>query len=128
MSDANHDKGIWIYEHNVDGTVVSKVFVPTNEVCTPIYKIVVEEGDELPELHKNARNYVELRGKTAWITKMKKKLKGKANIKSKPTDRKMAKIDREKILDIFGYLNQVFEPAAGIKRTEIESYMRSLND
>lgn len=124
MSDANEDKGVWIFDHNEDGTVASKEFYSTKEVVTPIYKHVINEGEEEPELFENARNYIELRGKSAWIKEMKKKYKGKAQIKAKPIDRKMPKLDRQTKHNIFDFLDNDFAPIDGVNKNTIKEYLK----
>jgi len=128
MSDANEDKGIWIYEHNKDGSVSSKEFISTAKVVTPIYKHTVNEGDEEPKMVKNARNYIEFIGKSAWITKMKKKYKGKASIKARPTDRKSVKIDSKNLVSINEYLSKSFEVIDGVDKKDVSDYLEKINE
>lgn len=127
MSDANQEKGIWIYEHNEDRSVKSKTKISTADVVSPIYKHTYEEGGDAPKLSENARNYLELVGKSAWITKMKKKYKGKAQIKARPTDRRSVKIDSEEQVTIQDYLDKHFEIVDGVKKEDIKTYLESLN-
>ena len=128
MADANENKGIWIFEHNENGSVKNKKFISTENVVTPITKYVVYEGEAVPELKENARNYLEFHGKTAWINKMKKKYKGLANIKAKPVDRKINKIDMEKSKTLVDFLNNYFEPINGVSKQEIDKYLRGLSN
>lgn len=128
MSDANEDKGIWIFEHNEDGSVKDKKFISTKNIVTPIYKHVFIEGEEEPVLIDTARNYLELLGKAAWITKMKKKYKGKAQIKARPTDRKSVKIERDGLISVSSYVDKFFEPIDGVSKKEVKSYLESLNE
>lgn len=129
MSDANEDKGIWIYTHNKDMSIKSKKFISTKNVVTPIYKYTIKEGEEDKiRLKKNAKNYIELVGKAAWITKVKKKYKGKANIKAKPTDRKREFIDKNSILSINQYLMEEFEVINGIDKKDVSEYLRSFEN
>jgi DNA repair exonuclease SbcCD nuclease subunit len=127
MSDANEDKGIWIFNHNEDGSVKEKKFISTKDVVTPIYKHVFEEGGEEPVLVEGARNYLELVGKAAWITKMKKKYKGKVNLKARPTDRKSVRLDSDSLLTINSYIDNHFEIIDGVKKDEIKQYLESIN-
>ena len=126
MSDANENKGIWLYEHNKDGSVKSKEFISTESVVTPIKKYVVYEGEEVPELSSNARNYLEFHGKTAWISKMKSKYKGLASIKAKPVDRKIGSIDKDKKISLFDFLNDHFVPIDGVKKQDINEYLKTV--
>lgn len=128
MSDANEDKGIWVYEHNKDGSVASKDFFSTAKIVTPIYKHTVKEGDEEPKMVKDARNYIEFIGKSAWITKMKKKYKGKAQIKARPTDRKSVKIDSKDLQSINDFLSSHFEVIDGVNKKDIKEYLESINE
>jgi len=126
MSDANEEKGIWLFNHADDGSVISKEFISTKEVVSPIYKFVILEGEAEPELQKGARNYVELQGKSAWIKTMKKKYKGIAQIKAKPIDRKMTRLDKDQVGNIFEYLKGSFDPVDGIKKEDINSYLKEV--
>lgn len=126
MSDANQDKGLTIYEHNEQGGVESRQLYPTSSIVSAIYKYTFNEGDEEPKMKEDARNYIELVGKTAWITKMKKKYKGKANIKARPTDRRAVKIDREGVLDMKTYVDKHFELIDGVEKDDVKSYLESL--
>lgn len=127
MSDANQNKGLTVYIHNKDGSVKSKEFFSTAEVVSPIYKFTFNEGEEEPVLDENARNYVELVGKTAWITKMKKKYKGLVNIKARPTDRKSVKIDSKELLTIQDYLDKHFELIDGVGKEDVKKYLETIN-
>lgn len=129
LSDANEDKGIWLYTHLENGSVKSKKFISTAKIVTPIYKITMNEGDEEPKLDKNAKNYIEFVGKTAWISKMKKKYKGKAQIKARPTDRKYSeKLKEREVQSIKGFLNDHFETIEGVKKEDIGIYLEELED
>lgn len=127
MSDANEDKGIWIYEHNENGSVKSKKFFSTAKVVTPIYKHVVNEGDDEPKLIDGARNYIEFVGKSAWITKMKKKYKNKAQIKAKPVDRKSVKIAGRDLQNMKDFLFNTFEIIDGVNKEDVHTYLEGLN-
>lgn len=127
MADANQDKGIWIFTHDEDGLIASQntQFISTKDVVTPITSYVVKEGEEIPELNPDARNYVVLEGKSAWITKVKKELKGLAQIKLKPTDtRNSATVDKNLTLD--HYLEKQFKPIETVTRDDIKTYLRNL--
>jgi DNA repair exonuclease SbcCD nuclease subunit len=127
ISDANEDKGIWIIEHSSEGSIESKRFISTKDIVTPIYKYVIKEGDAESELTPNARNHLELHGKTAWITQMKKKYKGKASIKAKPTDRRIQKVGDEKSVTLIDYLEKSFKPIDGVSKEDINQYLRGLS-
>lgn len=122
MSDANHEKGIWLVNFEKSGKIKDKTFLSTKEVVTPILKINLEEGDDLPEIDENARVFIEAKGKNAWLKKVKKKYKGKANLKTKSTDRKIVKTKSEK-LSIFEHLEKKFKPIDGVDKKDLKEYL-----
>lgn len=123
LSDANHQKGIWIITHNEDGSRESTEFISTEDIVTPITRIVVNEGDPEPVLKENAINYVELKGKTAWISKMKKKYKGRARIKATPVDRKSKRMNQNENTDINTFLEGYFEPIDGVSKKDVSDFI-----
>ena len=125
VTDANKEKGIWIYDHNKDGSVKNKELIPTKGVVTSINKYIVEEGEFLPEIISSDmyRNYIELKGKTPWIAKMKKKYKGLAKIKATPTDRRVASEDN-KSTTIYDHLEKKFIPIDGVSKVDIKKYLK----
>jgi DNA repair exonuclease SbcCD nuclease subunit len=125
MSDANQDKGIWIFEHDEHGFYRSSEFISTEHIVTPITSYEVKEGDELPELNPNARNYVVLEGKSAWITKTKKKFKDIANVKVKPTDR-ITRVEKENSETLEVYLDKEFEPISGVTKESLKEFVRTV--
>lgn len=126
-TDAGQDKGIWIYNHEKDGTITSKEFFTTKDVVTPIFQMVLHEGDPEPELPENARIALELVGQSAWIAKMKKKYKGKASIRGKPADRKTVAVDQSKLLNINEFILANFQPIEGISKEDIVNYIRGFD-
>jgi hypothetical protein len=128
MTDANEEKGIWIFDHNEDGSVKSKLFISTKDVVTPIVKHTLNEGDQDVELSERAKNYIELIGSTPWISQMKKKYKGLAAIKARPTDRKHATMDRDKMFSIVDYLDTVFKPIDGVSKEDIKIYLNEVTN
>ncbi|HLD91650.1 MAG TPA: metallophosphoesterase [Patescibacteria group bacterium] len=128
MADANSEKGIWIFDHNDDGSMISSKFISTANVVSPIYKYVIYEGQEVPELTNTARNYLEFHGKTSWITTMKKKYKEIASIKGVPTDRKTIQVSREGLYQLPEYLESYFEPIAGVTKLQINDYLKNLTE
>ncbi|HBI01428.1 MAG TPA: hypothetical protein DDY18_07370 [Flavobacterium sp.] len=126
LTDANESKGVWIYDHNEDGSVKAKQFISTKEVVTVIEKHTIKEGDPEPELIPGAKNYVELVGSTAWINEMKKKYKGLASIKARPSDRKTSSANKEKAQSVYEFLNSAFQPIDGVKKQDIEQYLKEV--
>lgn len=125
--DANKEKGIWIITTQ-NGTLINKEMLSTRDVVTPINKFKILEGEELPIFPENAKNYVELIGKTAWINEIRKQLRQlNVNVSTKPTDSKI-KIDRkESINDIKVFMDKYFKPMDGVSSQEILSYLGGLN-
>lgn len=120
MADVNQEKGIWIFTHSESGEYIEKEFISTAEIVTPIISYDIKEGDDLPQINPFARNYITIEGKTAWINKIKPKLKG-CNIKIKPTDRTLAKNNNN--LSINEYLETEFEPITGVNKEELKQFI-----
>lgn len=92
-ADANLRKGIWLYEHSLDGKIVVSTFISTENVCSPIRSVAFREGDLVEAVWpKNARVAVELVGTSTWCAQQKDKLKGKCSISTKITDRQKSAI------------------------------------
>jgi len=127
LSDANEKKGIWLFEHNQDGSVKSRKKISTEKVVSAIYKFVINEGEKVPAIKKNSRTYLEFIGKSSWIKDMKKKYKMKAKVKGTPTDRRIAFSSGSENYTIEEHIG-IFEPIEGIKRTDISNYLRGLNE
>jgi DNA repair exonuclease SbcCD nuclease subunit len=125
-TDAGEEKGIWIFDFADDGDIISKEFISTRSIVTPIDKLFFNEGDEEPNLDPKARNYLEIKGQSAWINKMKKKYKGMANIKAVYTDR-IVKSNKETSLDFTGFMSE-FKPIDGVSSRDIEDYIKDLNE
>lgn len=89
---ANKRKGIWLCEHSDEtGQILSKEFISTESVCTPIVSVKWHEGKEKPEIPKDAKVDVELIGSSDWVTKTKKELVGSVSVSSKITDIKKSR-------------------------------------
>ena len=88
-SDANEEKGITLFTHDDDtGKIIDELFIPTADVCTPIIRVIWNEGEEKPEIKEGAKVNVLLVGSSDWISEQSKKLKGKVSISTKITDKK----------------------------------------
>lgn len=124
MSDANQPKGLYIITHAEDGTTREKEWFSTEDVVTPIITYEIKEGDELPEINPNARNHIILEGKSAWISKTKKKFKD-CHVKVKPTDR-ISKVNREGNLTLENYLDKEFQPIDGVTKKDIKEFVSEL--
>jgi DNA repair exonuclease SbcCD nuclease subunit len=103
VSDANKRKGIWIYEHDLTGSMIGREFLSTGGVVEPIVAIAWKEGEPTPQLADGARISVEMIGTSAWIAQNKDLLKGKASIKTKITDSKKTET-RKASLNLEDYL------------------------
>jgi DNA repair exonuclease SbcCD nuclease subunit len=93
ISDANEQKGITIYEHDDEtGKILSSEFFSTDKICSPIISVEWKQEDTKPALpdNPNARLNIELIGTSDWIKEQKEFLKGKASIKARITDSKLA--------------------------------------
>lgn len=108
-SDANERKGVWLYEHAVDGTVINRDMISTEKVVTPIVSFKWIEGQEAPIIPEGAKASVELIGSSDWITKQKVKLKGKVSISSKFTDKK-EKSERKSSKSLESFLANLYVP------------------
>ena len=119
VSDANEDKGVWIFEG------IDAKFVSTKKVCTPITSILLKEGDQLPEI-PDGRVLVTLEGSQVWIASIGKNLKGKVRIIPKPTDaRNKAKDASNKLSSMESYAkHHKFDPNVTAK--EVLDYLKGL--
>lgn len=108
-SDANERKGVWLYEHDVDGKVLNRDMISTEKVVTPIVSYKWIEGQEAPAIPEGAKASVELIGSSDWITKQKTKLKGKVSISSKFTDKK-EKSERKSGNSLENFLANLYVP------------------
>lgn len=126
LTDANENKGIWIFEHAMDGSLTYEEYISTKDVVTPITKITLNEGDAEVELDPNARNYLELVGSSAWINQMKKKYKGLAQLKARPSDRKNVNVNKDKAFSVLEFLDASFKPIDGVEKAEIKQYLQEV--
>lgn len=85
-ADANQRKGIWIYDHAEDGSIVKSEFISTDKVCSPLMELTYCEGDKEPEIPENARVSLSLKGSSDWVNREKVKFKGRVSLKTKYTD------------------------------------------
>jgi DNA repair exonuclease SbcCD nuclease subunit len=95
LSDANEQKGIWVYEHNdITGKVESAKLFSTHEICSPIVSLIVRQGEHLPDLSHfvGSRLHVELVGTSDWVKAQRDELKGKASVKVQITDARQTRM------------------------------------
>jgi predicted phosphodiesterase len=125
-SDANKEKGLWLVTHDSNtGAILHEEFLDTSHVCTPIYAYEYKEGDNYPEIPEGSKASVQLIGSSEWISKEKAKLKGKASISCKITDKTKPK-NRKTGNSLEYFVNQVFEPISGLKKEKMVDLMREL--
>lgn len=122
---ANRRKGIWLVEHDdTTGAILSKEFISTESVCTPILSLTWNEGSEKPEIKENTKTSVELVGSSEWVQKQKLELKGLASISSKITDIKKSKV-RKSGKSLYEFLSSHYQTSPE-KRTKLIDYMKGL--
>ena len=124
-SDANQQKGLTLMSISDDGEVVSEQFFDTSTVVTPIRSIVVKEGEEVPEIG-SGKVFVVLEGSSAWIKEKAKEIKGKANIRGKPTDTKTRKEVKGNFLSFKDYFDS-FKLSGSVHKDHIISYLKELD-
>jgi len=123
-SDANENKGIWLYEHDpVTGKVLQRDRISTAHVVTPIVSFTWIEGEEPPVIPEGSKASVELVGTSDWISKKKATLKGKVSISSKFTDQKR-KLERKAGNSLESYLMNTYDTK--MDRTKLLSFAQGL--
>lgn len=121
---ANKKKGIWLCTHDEDtGVMISKEFISTESVCTPIVSLIWNEGQNKPEIPANAKVDIELHGSSDWVTNTKKELVGSVSVSSKITDIKKSK-ERKSGKSLFEFLSEHYDTN---KREKLISYMKGLD-
>ncbi len=120
---ANKKKGIWVVTHDdVTGQILSKEFLSTEHVCTPIVSLAWHEGTEKPEIPKNAKVDIELVGSSDWVTKTKKELVGSVSVSSKITDIKKSR-ERKSGKSLYEFVSKHYQTD---KREKLIDYMKGL--
>lgn len=123
---ANKPKGIWMCTHDDNtGAILSKEFISTESVCTPIICLSWKEGEEKPEIPKNGNINIELIGSSDWVTKQKLDLKGQVSISSKITDTKKSKT-RKSGKSLHEFLSHYYQTEPE-KRSRLIKYLGDLN-
>lgn len=123
-SDANEDKGLWLVEHAENGDIVKEEFISTKEVCTPIYEVVWNEGEERPAIPEFGKATFELIGTSEWIKKAKEQIKGKVATRSKITDKVRPESRKSVINGLETWVRSAFEPVTGVERDELMVWMK----
>lgn len=125
INDSNTEKNLLLATF-VDGTAVNLTKTPTDEVCVRIFKYEVKEGDQLPEIKEQNRNYIELIGSTSWITKTKKKFPANTNFKITPTDRLLSRAEKQKKVNLQDFLES-FTLNNGISKGDVMEVFKEFN-
>ena len=107
VSDANQEKGLWLFDHNDDGSILKEEHIDTSKVVEPIYEITWKQGDPKPEI-PHGRVTVELVGSSTWINQEKVQFKGKTGFKAKFTDKAQFKT-RKSGISLQDFINNSFE-------------------
>lgn len=124
-SDANEDKGIWMFEHDdATGAVLSQTLIKTDHVVTKIVHMTWKEGEALGEIPANAKVSIELVGSSAWVEAQRTALKGQYPLSSKVTDR-AAKKERKVDGNFPEFVAKQF--VTDMDRTELLRYMKELD-
>lgn len=124
-NDSNKRKGIWTCIHDDDtGQMISKEFISTGHVCTPIVSLQWKEGQERPEIPSDAKVDIELIGSSDWVSKTKKDLVG-ISISSKITDIKKSK-ERKSGKSLSEFLNKYYDTNPE-RRKKLFKYLEGLN-
>lgn len=123
---SNKQKGIWLCTHDdITGEMLSKEFISTENVCTPIRSLVWKEGQDRPEIPTNAKVDIELIGGSDWVQKMKKELAGTVSISSKITDTKKTK-ERKSGSSLHEFLSKYYQ-GDEVKRQKLIKFLGDLN-
>lgn len=124
-SDANLNKGVWLYEHDdATGKILKSELIPTASVIKPIIHIRWNESFPMPEIPENAHVTMELVGSAVWIEAESGNLKGKCAITSQRTDKKK-KAEREAGKSFPEFVAKKFDTQ--IDRIELLKYMKGLS-
>jgi DNA repair exonuclease SbcCD nuclease subunit len=122
---ANKRKGIWLVNHDDNtGAILSKEFISTESVCTPIISLTWKEGEEKPTIPEKASVNIELIGSSNWVTEQKKELKG-VSISSKITDIKKSR-ERKSGKSLEEFLIKYYDKNSS-NSIKILKYLKELN-
>jgi DNA repair exonuclease SbcCD nuclease subunit len=121
---SNKRKGIWLCNHDDNGTLIEKTFISTESVCTPMISLTWKEGEEKPTIPEGAKVDIELVGSSDWVTKEKLALKG-VSVSTKITDSKKNK-ERKSGSSLRDFILNHYK-ADVEKRNRIIKYLGDLN-
>ena len=122
---SNKSKGIWLCNHDDSGQMVSKEFISTENVCTPIYTVEWKQDEEKPIIPPNAKVYLELIGSSDWVSEQKKDFKGSVSLSSKITDSKTKNKQRKSGKSLMEFLEKHYEGDPD-KRKKLIQYLGDL--
>jgi hypothetical protein len=121
-SDANVEKGIWLYRHDDStGAIISEKMITTQHVVTKIVKLVWEEGKPLPAIPGGVKVSIDLIGTSEWVAKQKKDLKGHYSLSTTVTDR-VDKSARKPGKNFHDFVSNIF--VTTVDRTALLNYMK----
>jgi DNA repair exonuclease SbcCD nuclease subunit len=124
-SDANEDKGIWMYEHDdITGEIKSEELIRTAHVVTKIVKLTWIEGLPLEAIPSGCKVTLELIGTSKWIEESKAYLKGTVELITKVTD-KVERTTRQAGNSLEDFVTNKFQ--TDVDRVELLKYMKGLN-
>jgi DNA repair exonuclease SbcCD nuclease subunit len=124
-SDANEDKGIWMYEHDdTTGAIISERLIRTAHVVTKIVHLIWKEGEALEAIPSGCKVSVELVGSRAWVETYRDTIKGHVAITTKITD-KVEKKEREAGKSFPEFVAKKFK--TDMDRIELLRYMKELD-
>lgn len=123
-SDANEDKGIWMYEHDDStGAILKEELIRTAHVVTKIVNLTWVEGLPCEAIPSGCKTTIELVGSSKWVESQKAALKGTVEIRSRITDKTERKV-REAGKNFADFVANKFQ--TDMNRVELLKYMKGL--
>jgi|ERR1700677_5019 len=123
-SDANEEKGIWLFEHDdTTGALISQKLITTQHVVTKIVHLVWKEGEPQLAVPGGCKVSIELIGSAAWVEKESAALKGVYPLRTKITD-KVQKKERQAGKSFPEFVANRFK--TDIDRVALLRYMKEL--
>jgi len=124
-SDANDDKGIFFAEE-LDIEKIELEFSSTENVCTPIKEYIHNEGEKMPDLNPDHKNYMTLVGTAKWANTTKKKIKDNAIIKIHTTDNKARRVEVSENVTIVEFIEKHMDLEKEVTKKEVIQYIGAL--